>query len=106
MNPHQNLPQNHRTQAGRSLWDRTWKDRQGRVVIWQMPNALLIGWAALTFVSLLVGSGRLADTFSWLASASLISWSLLEIFKGSNYFRRALGLLILVYAVMALIKSL
>jgi hypothetical protein len=55
---------------------------------------------------LLVGSGRLADTFSWLASASLISWSLLEIFKGSNYFRRALGLLILVYAVMALIKSL
>jgi len=89
----------------RSLWDRTWKDNKGGVVVWQMPNLPLIAWAMLTVLSLLV-SGRLADIFSWLSSAALITWSLLEIFKGSNYFRRALGLVVLVYAAMALIKSL
>jgi hypothetical protein len=105
MNPHQNLPQNRRSAANRSLWDRTWKNKQGQVVIWQMPNMALIAWAVLTFLSLLFG-GRLADVFSWLGSVALISWSLLEVFKGANYFRRALGLLVLFYAVMALIKSL
>ena len=104
MNPNQNLPQNHRSTAGRSLWDRTWKDKQGHIVVWQMPNIPLIAWAVLTFLSLLV-TGRLADIFSWLGSAALISWALIEIFKGTNYFRRALGLLVLIYAVMALIKS-
>jgi hypothetical protein len=88
----------------RSLWDRTWKDDQGHVVIWQMPNVPLIAWAALTVLSLMV-SGRTADVFSWLGSAALITWSLLEIFKGSNYFRRALGLLVLVFSVASLIKS-
>jgi hypothetical protein len=88
----------------RSLWDKTWKDRRGKVVIWQTPNIPLIGWAVLTFLSLLF-SGRQADIFSWLGSASLIIWSLLEISKGANYFRRALGLLVLVTAVMSLIKN-
>lgn len=87
------------------LWDKTWKNDKGHVVLWQMPNIPLIAWAVLTFLSLLF-SGRLADVLSWLSSAALITWSLLEIFKGTNYFRRALGLLVLVYAMMALIKSL
>ncbi len=87
-----------------SLWDRTWKDRRGRIVIWQTPNLSLIAWAVLTVLSLLVSS-RLADVLSWLGSAALITWSLLEIFRGANYFRRALGLLVLVMAIASLIKS-
>lgn len=89
----------------RNLWDRTWKDKRGNITLWQMPNAFLIIWAVLTFLSLLV-SGRLADIFSWTGSAALIVWALLEIFKGVNYFRRALGLLVLVFAIVSLIKSL
>lgn len=89
----------------RNLWDRTFKDERGRFVIWQTPNAFLIAWAVLTIVSLLT-SGRLADVFSWIGSAALIAWSLLEIFKGMNYFRRALGLLVLIFALASLIKSL
>ena len=88
----------------RPLWDRIWRDRQGRVVIWQTPNLALIGWLVLTFISLLF-SGRLADVFSWLGSASLIIWSLLEVSRGANYFRRALGLLVLVSSVMSLIHN-
>jgi hypothetical protein len=89
----------------RSLWDKIWRDRRGRIVLWQTPNPWLIGWLVLTFISLLF-TGRRADIFSWLGSVSLIVWSLLEVFKGVNYFRRALGLLVLVMSVMSFIHNL
>jgi hypothetical protein len=96
-------------EAGRDqrqdIWDKCWKDRRGHVVLWQTPNIPLIAWAVFTVISLFL-SGRVADVFSWLGSAALISWSLLEVFRGVNYFRRALGLLVLIFAVMSLIKSL
>jgi hypothetical protein len=89
------------------LWHKTWRDRNGRgkVVIWQNPNPWLIGWAVLTVISLLF-AGRTSDVFSWAAHAALIIWSLLEIFKGVNYFRRALGLLVLIFAIMSLLQNL
>lgn len=98
-------PQRHRHNSyQRSLWDRTWKDKEGRVVMWQTPNAWLIGWAVFTTISLFF-SGRVSDIFSWTASAALITWSLLEIFRGVNYYRRLLGLAVLVYALASLLKS-
>lgn len=87
----------------RSLWDKIWKDKHGRVVIWQTPNPLLLGWVVLTTVSLFF-TGRIADALSSLGSVSLIVWSLLEIFRGINYFRRALGLLVILFSIAALIK--
>jgi len=98
----------HRAGGGnnqRNLWDRCWKDEEGNLAIWQTPNAWLIGWAVLTTVSLFF-NGRMADVLSWIASASLIIWCVLEIWKGVNYFRRVLGLAVLIYAVAALIKVL
>ena len=86
------------------IWNKFWKDDHGKVVIWQTPNVPLLSWAILTFISLLF-TGKTADVFSWLASASLITWCLMEIFKGSSYFRRALGLIILYYSIATVLKS-
>jgi hypothetical protein len=86
-----------------NLWDNLWRDKEGRVVVWQTPNVFLIAWVVLTIVSLVV-TGKAADIFSWLGLAALFIWSLLEIFKGVNYFRRILGLVVLVFAVLSLIK--
>jgi hypothetical protein len=69
-----------------------------------MPNLWLIAWAVLTFISLLI-NGKPADVVGWAASVALIVWALLEIFKGVNYFRRALGVLVLIFSIMTLIKS-
>lgn len=88
-----------------NIWDKIWHDDRGRVVIWQTPNMPLIAWAVLTFLSLLFHRGHIADILAWSGSAALITWCLLEIFKGVNYFRRALGAAVLFYAIMALIKS-
>ena len=88
------------------LWDKFWREDggDGRVVIWQIPNVPLIVWAVFTTLSLLF-SGSTSDVLSWIAGASLIIWCLLEIFKGANYFRRTLGLIILAFAVISLIKN-
>lgn len=89
----------------RSLWDRTWKDHTGRVVLWQTPNVWLLVWAGFTTVSLFF-TAHTADVLSWIASVALIVWSLFEVFRGVNYFRRLLGLTVLVFAVASLIKAL
>jgi hypothetical protein len=94
-----------RTYSRRSehdLWDKIWKDKHGKVVIFQMPNILLVGWAVLTIISLFVPRGQAQETFWWLSVATLGVWSLLEIWKGVNYFRKALGLVVLFMVVASI----
>lgn len=88
-----------------SLWEKFWRDKHGDVVIWQAPNAFLIGWALLTLVSLFLNSGNVADIFSWLGTASIVIWTLLEIFKGVNYFRRTLGAVVLILILISIIHT-
>jgi len=87
----------------RSLWDKIWKDATDSVVIVQMPNVWIILWVIFDAISLFVSSARVAEVTSWIASASLAVWALLEIFKGANYFRRALGIVILVFVIMTVV---
>lgn len=87
------------------LWDDFWRDKNGKVVVWQMPNVFLIGWAVLTFASILVSGKTAVNTLSWAGLASLVVWSLLEILKGANYFRKLLGLIVLVLAVLSLVHT-
>jgi hypothetical protein len=87
-----------------NIWDKLWRDKNGRVVIWQTPNVFLIGWAVLTIVSLFL-IGKAANIFEDIATGSLAIWSLLEIFKGVNYFRRLLGAVVMVFAIMFIVQA-
>ncbi len=76
----------------RSFWDKIWYNKEGDVVIWQWPNIWLIGWAAVNFASLIMPAGGLISNIAWwIGFALLMIWGILEITKGANYFRRALG---------------
>lgn len=86
-----------------SLWDKTWKDKNGNIVLWQRPNIWLIVWAVLTTVSLFF-FGIAANVLAIISHASLLVWSMLEIFRGINYFRRFLGVLVLLYVIAVLLK--
>jgi hypothetical protein len=88
-----------------NLWDKFWHDDEGNTVIWQTPNAFLIIWVILTIVSLLV-SGKTADVLSFIGWASLIIWSVLEVWKGVNYFRRLLGLIVFVLSALSFVHVL
>jgi hypothetical protein len=80
------------------LWDKTWRNKHGKVVVWQRPNAFLIAWAVLDIASLLC-NGKLSNILWWIGTIDLGVWSILEIVLGANYFRRALGVLILALAI-------
>lgn len=87
-----------------NFWNKFWRDDKGNIVIWQWPNIWLIGWAILTFISLVL-TGSVSKFFMWAGEASLLVWSLLEILKGVNYFRRLLGFVVLIYLIMTVIKG-
>jgi hypothetical protein len=86
----------------RELWDRFWRDDKDRIVVWQTPNAFLIAWAVFTVASLLTNA-KLADIFSWISIVALMIWSVLEIWKGVNYLRRLLGLVVLVLTIFTIV---
>jgi hypothetical protein len=81
------------------IWNKFWKDKNGHIVIWQMPNIPLMAWLILTIISLFL-SGHVADIFAYAGMAALFIWCLLEIFKGANYFRRLFGLTVLIIALL------
>ncbi len=85
------------------LWDKIWLDRRGHVVIFQMPNLWLIGWAVLDIISIFT-MGTISNVFWWAATGVLAIWATLEITRGVNYFRRALGVVVLIFVILSAFK--
>lgn len=78
------------------------KDKNGRVVIAQMPNLPLIGWFVFMLLDMLWKSHYSTDhsIFGTLSFGFIFTWAWLEISSGVNYFRRTLGLLVLSIVVL------
>lgn len=83
----------------RTIWDKIWKDKDGNIVIWQTPNVWLWIWIALMLVSIFLNKGKILDVINWAGSASLGMWAVLELLRGASYFRRILGLIVLVFTI-------
>jgi len=81
---------------GNTLVDRIFRDSQGNIVIAQPPNLPILLALSATILEFLVPDGKLAIAFDLVAFGAWFTWSWLEIFQGVNYFRRGLGLLVLV----------
>lgn len=79
-----------------TLFDRTFRDSEGKIVIAQMPNLPLLVGLAATFLQFMLPGGKIQITSKLVAFGALFTWAWLELFEGVNYFRRALGLIVLV----------
>ena len=77
------------------------KDKHGRIAIWQWPNPPLYGWTIFGLASLVL-SGKFQAGSVALSQASLFTWAYLELVDGVSYARRALGLVVLVVIVVGL----
>ncbi|HSW85106.1 MAG TPA: hypothetical protein VLF79_00630 [Candidatus Saccharimonadales bacterium] len=88
--------------SNRSFWDKFWRDKHGRIVIFQMPSQLLLAWLFFTIISLLT-SGSTSNFFWLLGALVLIVWSIIESLKGVNYFRKLLGLAVLIWSVLSVL---
>jgi hypothetical protein len=88
-----------RRAPAQNLWDKIWRDKHGNIAVWQTPNVWIIAWAVLDIVAIFAPSKHVASVAWAIGSGVLIIWALLEVFRGASYFRRALGLLVLLLAV-------
>ena len=79
--------------------EKCYKDNSGRVVLYQTPNLPLIVWIVTTLLGHIFATGELHEALSLIAFGAIFTWAWLELFQGSSYFRRVLGLIVLVAAV-------
>jgi hypothetical protein len=80
-----------------TLFDLTFRDSQGNIVIAQMPNLpILLGLTAALLQFVLPAGTLLQATAELVAFGALFTWAWMELFSGVNYFRRGLGLVSLV----------
>jgi hypothetical protein len=88
-----------------SLFDKTFKDNEGNVVLAQAPNLPLLVWLAATLLKLVITSGSIYIGLDAIAFGTLFTWAWQELFQGVNYFRRALGLVVLMVVIASKISG-
>ncbi len=88
-----------------TLVDKTFRDSDGKIVLAQMPNLPIIVWTVTSLLALIFTSGKINTVLEVLANGSLFTWAWLELFQGVNYFRRALGLAVLIGIIALKINS-
>jgi hypothetical protein len=84
-----------------SLFDRFFHDDRGNLVIVQPPNLPILVWLGVSLLKLIVKTGSTYVVFDAIAFGSLFTWAWLELFQGVNYFRRTLGLIVLIGAIVS-----
>ncbi len=87
-----------------NLFDRFFRDKQGKLIIGQSPNAPIWGWGIFTILAIVVGSGKFHDGFQLLAQAFLFVWAYLELRQGDSLFRKVLGTVIFIGIVVSFFK--
>lgn len=80
------------------------KDKNGKFVVWQFPNPPLLLWVLATLVARFT-TDTIHDLAGIIAFGAIFTWAWLEIFDGASWFRRLLGLVVLVGAVLTRLSS-
>ncbi|HSX15518.1 MAG TPA: hypothetical protein VLF40_01890 [Candidatus Saccharimonadales bacterium] len=78
---------------------RFFQDGTGKLVLWQTPNVPLLGWALFTLFTHLLPTGNWQAFAGYASFGFIFTWSWLEITSGASYFRRTLGVVVLVLSI-------
>jgi hypothetical protein len=84
-----------------TLFDQIFRDSDGNIVLAQMPNLPIIVWITASLLKLVFPTGEINTGLDALAFGSLFTWAWLELFQGVNYFRRAIGLAVLIAVMLS-----
>jgi hypothetical protein len=79
-----------------NLFNDIFRDQEGKIVLAQMPNLPLIIWIVASLLKIIFTTGKINIGLEALAFGALFTWAWEELFQGVNYFRRTLGLFVLI----------
>ena len=78
-----------------SFIEKCYKDKNGKVTLAQTPNLPIIVGLLAGLLRSAVAHGTVHSVLDLIAFGALFTWAWLELFQGSNYFRRLLGAVVL-----------
>ncbi len=84
----------------RPISQKFWEDRSGNFVVWQKPNVWLWTWFITMVAGWILPLGFVQKATGWISLIALIIWAVFEVKNGVNYFRRSLGLLVLLLLIV------
>ncbi len=88
-----------------NFFDKFFRDANGEIVIGQMPNLPIIIWLLASLAKVIYPTGKINLSLDLVAASSLFIWSIGELAQGVNYFRRSLGLVVLIWLMAAKIQQ-
>ncbi|MEC4817660.1 MAG: hypothetical protein SAK29_30965, partial [Scytonema sp. PMC 1069.18] len=84
-----------------TLFDKIFRDSNGNIVLAQKPNPPIIVWIVASLLKFIFTAGEINTGLDVVAFGSLFTWAWLELFQGVNYFRRTLGLVVLIGVIIS-----
>jgi hypothetical protein len=79
----------------RNFFQKTFNDQHNNLALFQVPNVPLMTWFAASLIAKILPEGVFNELAQLIAFGALFTWAWLEIFCGVNFFRRALGVVVL-----------
>lgn len=81
---------------------RLFMDKKGNVVLFQVPNLPILAWIIFLLLAKVLPPGHWRLWAEHLSTIALFVWAALEVGWGVTYFRRALGLVVLIFILVTL----
>jgi hypothetical protein len=85
-------------------FNQIFRDGEGKIVLAQMPNLPLITWLLASILQLIFTTGKINVGLEFLSFGAIFTWAWEELFQGVNYFRRALGLFVMIILILAKVQ--
>lgn len=79
--------------------EKCYKNDQGKITIAEPPNLPILVWLVSVVLQKIISNGTVHDIFVVIGFGAIFTWAWLEVFQGTNYFRRLLGVVVIVAAV-------
>lgn len=84
-----------------SFTEKFWHDKHGQVIIYERPNIPALVWLATFVLTVILPDNTFERYLSALSEIAIIVWAVMEVGWGTNYFRRLLGLCVLLLIMTA-----
>lgn len=82
-----------------TIFEKTFNDKNNNLKLVEMPNLPVITWVVATILGKFIESGTFSNVLDVIGFGALFTFAWMEIDTGANYFRKALGLVVMIFTI-------